>query len=356
MRKNNMYLFVMTFVVLSAVMGAVQRTFEGAWHLLTPVGYATYFFSFLTFVCLMSTRMLTRPLVTKKTSSIISEPKKDAYGFWDTLSWGIVAELEHELGYVHSEQSAKACRSNSHWVADQQPVYLMENGFLTIESFPELPESLRPSTHRLAKDADGRPVANLRELAKITPTENLNAVRERTNQVLLDSLLAGGGWLDVQAEKDGVDPDEVLFEDAIKAFDSYINLEPDMDIVEPSYKTKMSKQSADFHRVLDSIMESFQNPNQQPMVLPKGYTITYRQGGEIMQINAPNGTDCVVLDNNHPMYNGIMTPNEARARGYSRGQPVSEMEFTTSLDGVGRGLDKGRRRDESQQLKFRARP
>lgn len=311
---------------LLVVAGAAHKTMDGTWQQLSAAGIFSYLISvgiiFMVSMGVVSHRLATRAdrraqRVTKQAwdrvqAHLDNDPLRiDKYGFRANMEWGWVAELEHELGYTHLKDHT--CTASSCWQSDQSPEYVMENGFLAIKSFPELPTLLRPSTHK-----------------KHSVFESDDERLRRTNQKLLHGALLASDYTtptkemkwglkaELQARKDMEGryiPASITAEEArdrgygepsklasimaepykkgetknLREIAAELPCENDEDVPDLVLKYK----NDNYHR--REFFELEQRIKQQlalgmtTFVLPKGYKIAYRNGGDVLSVESSTG-------------------------------------------------------------------
>lgn len=232
------------------------------------------------------------------------ERKKDKYGFWAELEWVIVAGFEHELGFTHTSESEPHCGRKECWSEDQRPTYELVNGFLSITSFPELPEEVKEL------DAFGRRLKNVfdQPLSAAAPIEQLNArLREKEAHFGTQGMQWGlkhelNKRKELHAQGKYVPP--VMTPNEARALGFF---GPDHDILEAKQKEHYRQEAAkrkkelelkfkgddqwhsDEYRELEAMLKKYLSDDGTTMVLPAGYTVTWKRGGELAYIQSPTG-------------------------------------------------------------------
>lgn len=235
----------------------------------------------------------------------------DEHGYRLDMDWQFVAILEDELGYTHTDE-ADCRRGGECWAENQSPTYVVENGFLAIESFPQLPE---PSP-LLKKDSSGRRVDSPRESSRFH--NELAALKARGYAAQSQTIN------ELRAMPEHVEVAKLTEEENYKRILNKIDEQLTMAIhIPPNNMGGVLQEHEELEWLESYVKERLQSGNT--IVLPEGYHVTYRQGGELAQINSPTGMSLIVdVDAYRPR------PSIDRRRD----------AFRTSLDGVGRGVDK----------------
>lgn len=230
------------------------------------------------------------------------ERKKDQHGFWAELEWVIVAGFEHELGFPHTSESKPHCHRKECWKETQQPTYEWANGFLSIASFPSLSEEEAEfdAFGRRLKSTFGQP------LSAAAPIGELNArVKHLEARWVLKHELAkrkamAGQYIPASITTN--EARELGYSAPTMALES---LQAQKELNERQsqwYKNAAEKRkndlvltfrgddnlhSKEFESLEAMLKEKLAHGDT--MVLPAGYTTTWKNGGELVHIQSPTG-------------------------------------------------------------------
>lgn len=209
-------------------------------------------------------------------------PELDQWGYRVDLDWKHVAGREHELGFVHMGESKKHCGLITCWQETESPKYEMVNGFLTIASYPELPAPPKIQTIQGGTFTTGSVNATQIHIGPISAassaTDLVARVKEKKQEErkLRDDLAArksvGENYF-----RDGMTANEARERHGYQA--------PSRALASLQADDKWHSQ--EFEKLEDMIKERLSQG--KTMVLPAGYEMTWKRGGELAHIESPTG-------------------------------------------------------------------
>lgn len=347
-RAKAYYLSIM-FTAGGLGYGIFDHTMNSTWGMLTPAGAAVYvigtpmvgasigIYAHYSSKWWADERRIRNTAASyKRVRHHLDAPiMRDQYGYLTELDWATVADLEHGQGLTHSSDSQPYCDLSECWKEDQQPDYVVENGFLAIASFPELPG--QAPTPSLKKDETGRRLESSIETLNERRAKWGNQsvpVRNDLRNELEARRARGAGYIPAsitaeEARNRGYDDRFIQSGSRHTPMLDKLRNMPE----EPSRSEEA--QHREYERLMKRIEASFKKDGV--MVLPHGHHITYRHGGELASIETPSGM--IVHLNMDDYRPGQSTIRRRDGEAELFGQALQAMQGYTGLEKKSRPSD-----------------